>query len=69
MDACCEHKAEELTGLRGGQRRVLVLVLAINAVLFVVAAIAWLFLRTAWTVLQESLREYRAVKPALISAK
>src|ERR671919_3055535 len=40
MDACCEQKAEEITTLRGEQRKVLVVVLVINAVLFVVEAIA-----------------------------
>lgn len=42
MDDCCEHKAEELTLLRGEHRKVLVLVLAINAVLFIVEAAAGL---------------------------
>ena len=40
MDACCEQKAEEITTLRGEHRKVLVVVLVINAVLFVVEAIA-----------------------------
>jgi len=42
MDACCEHKTEEVNILRGEHRKVLVLVLAINAVLFVVEAAAGL---------------------------
>jgi cation diffusion facilitator family transporter len=42
MDACCEAKEQELTLLRGKQRSVLTLVLAINAVLFVVEAVAGL---------------------------
>ena len=40
MDACCEQKAEEITTLRGEHRKVLVVILVINAVLFVVEAIA-----------------------------
>jgi cation diffusion facilitator family transporter len=40
MDACCEQKAQEITALRGEHRKVLVLVLVINAVLFVVEATA-----------------------------
>jgi cation diffusion facilitator family transporter len=42
MDACCEHKTEEINTLRGEHRKVLVLVLAINAVLFIVEAAAGL---------------------------
>jgi cation diffusion facilitator family transporter len=42
MDACCEHKTEEINTLRGEHRKVLVLVLAINAVLFIVEAVAGL---------------------------
>jgi len=38
MDACCESKADELSALRGKHRNVLVIVLVINAVLFVVEA-------------------------------
>jgi len=38
MDACCEQKAEEIKTLRGEHRKVLVVVLVINAVLFVVEA-------------------------------
>jgi Co/Zn/Cd efflux system component len=38
MDACCEEKAEEIETLRGEHRKVLVVVLVINAVLFVVEA-------------------------------
>jgi cation diffusion facilitator family transporter len=40
MDACCDTKAEELNTLRDKHRKVLILVLAINAVLFIVEAIA-----------------------------
>ncbi len=36
MDECCEAKAQELTGLQGRQRRVLVAVLLVNAVMFFV---------------------------------
>jgi cation diffusion facilitator family transporter len=42
MDACCETKAEELTALRGEHKKVLTVVLVINAVLFVVEATAGL---------------------------
>ena len=42
MDACCEAKAEEVGALRGKHRNVLVIVLVINAVLFVVEAAAGL---------------------------
>jgi cation diffusion facilitator family transporter len=42
MDACCEHKAEEINTLGGEHRKVPVLVLAINAVLFIVEAVAGL---------------------------
>jgi cation diffusion facilitator family transporter len=38
MDACCEQKAEEIKTLRGEHRKVLIVVLVINAVLFVVEA-------------------------------
>ena len=38
MDACCEQKAEEIKTLRGEHRKVLVVVLVINVVLFVVEA-------------------------------
>lgn len=38
MDACCEQKAEEIQTLRGEHRKVLIVVLVINAVLFVVEA-------------------------------
>ena len=38
MDACCEQKAEEIDTLRGEHRKVLIVVLVINAVLFVVEA-------------------------------
>ena len=40
MDACCEQKAQEITSLRGEHKKVLVVVLLINAVLFVVEATA-----------------------------
>jgi Co/Zn/Cd efflux system component len=42
MDACCEQKEEEITTLRGKHRKVLVIVLMINAALFVVEATAGL---------------------------
>ena len=42
MDACCEHKAEELSTLRGEHKRVLTAVLIINGILFVVEAAAGL---------------------------
>jgi cation diffusion facilitator family transporter len=42
MDACCEQKAEEITTLRGEHRNVLIIVLVVNAVLFVVEAAAGL---------------------------
>jgi len=42
MDSCCQTKAEEITALRGKHRNVLVIVLVINAVLFVVEAAAGL---------------------------
>jgi len=38
MDACCEQKAEEIKTLRGEHKKVLIVVLVINAVLFVVEA-------------------------------
>ena len=38
MDACCEQKAEDIKSLRGEHRKVLIVVLVINAVLFVVEA-------------------------------
>jgi len=38
MDACCEQKAEEIKTLHGEHRKVLIVVLVINAVLFVVEA-------------------------------
>jgi len=48
MDQCCENKAEELVGLRGRQSRVLYVVLAINAVMFVVEFVSgWLASSTA----------------------
>lgn len=42
MDACCDGKVEELTTLRGRHRNILVVVLVINAVLFVVELAAGL---------------------------
>lgn len=42
MDACCETKADELSALRGKHRNVLVIVLFINAILFVVEVTAGL---------------------------
>jgi cation diffusion facilitator family transporter len=54
MDACCETKAEELNTLRDKHRKVLILVLAINAVLFVVEAIAG-FLAHSTALLADSL--------------
>jgi Co/Zn/Cd efflux system component len=42
MDACCEQKAEEIKTLRGEHRKVLIVVLVLNAVLFVVEAAAGL---------------------------
>jgi cation diffusion facilitator family transporter len=42
MDACCETKAEELSALRDEHKKVLIIVLVINAVLFVVEAAAGL---------------------------
>jgi cation diffusion facilitator family transporter len=40
MKSCCEDKAEELASLRGTQRRVLWIVLIINACMFVVEMIS-----------------------------
>jgi cation diffusion facilitator family transporter len=54
MDACCDTKAEELNTLREKHRRVLILVLAINAVLFIVEAIAG-FLAHSTALLADSL--------------
>ena len=42
MDSCCEQKAEELITLRAKHKNVLIIVLVINAVLFVVEAAAGL---------------------------
>lgn len=42
MDACCEEKAEEIKTLLDEHRKVLVIVLVINAVLFFVEAVAGL---------------------------
>src|SRR4249920_1078881 len=54
MDACCETKAEEINALRDKHRKVLILVLAINAVLFIVEAIAG-FLAQSTALLADSL--------------
>jgi cation diffusion facilitator family transporter len=42
MDACCEAKATELEKLKGKHARVLKIVLAVNAILFVIELIAGL---------------------------
>ena len=42
MDTCCETKAEEISTLRGEHKTALIVVLVINAVLFVVEAVAGL---------------------------
>jgi cation diffusion facilitator family transporter len=42
MNACCEQKAEELTALRDEHKKILTIVLVINAVLFIVEATAGL---------------------------
>ena len=42
MDACCETKAEELSALRDEHKKVLIIVLVINAVLFILEATAGL---------------------------
>ncbi|MGV8843864.1 MAG: cation transporter [Pseudomonas sp.] len=48
MDSCCEDKASELAQLRGQQSRVLYIVLAINALMFLVEFVAgWLIGSTA----------------------
>ena len=48
MNSCCEDKADELTSLRARQGRVLYVVLAINAVMFVVEFVSgWLARSTA----------------------
>ena len=48
MDSCCENKASELSQLRLKQSRVLYIVLAINAVMFLVEFIAgWIASSTA----------------------
>ena len=54
MDACCDTKAEEMNTLRDKHRKVLILVLAINAVLFIVEAIAG-FLAHSTALLADSL--------------
>lgn len=47
-DSCCEGKADELVGLRRQQARVLWIVLAVNAVLFVVEfTVGWISRSTA----------------------
>ncbi|UVJ46655.1 cation diffusion facilitator family transporter [Pseudomonas sp. LS1212] len=48
MDSCCENKAEELAQLRAKQSRVLYIVLAINAAMFLVEFVAgWIANSTA----------------------
>ena len=42
MDACCETKAEELSALRNEHKKILIIVLVINGVLFIVEAAAGL---------------------------
>jgi Co/Zn/Cd efflux system component len=42
MDACCETKAKELSTLRNEHKKIPIIVLAINAVLFIVEAAAGL---------------------------
>jgi cation diffusion facilitator family transporter len=54
MDACCDTKAEGLNTLREKHRKVLILVLAINAVLFIVEAMAG-FLAHSTALLADSL--------------
>jgi cation diffusion facilitator family transporter len=54
MDACCEAKEQELRILRGKHKNVLSIVLAINAVLFVVEAAAGL-LASSTALLADSL--------------
>lgn len=48
MDSCCENKADELAQLRSQQSRVLYIVLAVNALMFLVEfAAGWLIGSTA----------------------
>jgi cation diffusion facilitator family transporter len=54
MDSCCETKSAELIVLRGKHKTVLVVVLAINAILFVVEAAAGL-LASSTALLADSL--------------
>lgn len=54
MDACCEQKAEEIKTLRGEHRKVIIVVLVINAVLFIVEAGAGLLAHST-AVLADSL--------------
>lgn len=54
MDACCETKAEELKTLRDKHGKVLTVVLVINAILFIVEAIAG-FLAHSTALLADSL--------------
>ena len=42
MDSCCETKAEEISSLRAKHKNVLIIVLIINAALFVVEAVSGL---------------------------
>ena len=39
MDDCCETKAEELSALRDEHKKVLIIVLVINALLFIVEGV------------------------------
>lgn len=54
MDACCQTKEQELRTLRGKQKTVLTLVLVINALLFVIEAVAG-FLANSTALLADSL--------------
>ncbi len=54
MDSCCEAKSAELIALRGKHKTVLVVVLAINAILFMVEAAAGL-LASSTALLADSL--------------
>jgi Co/Zn/Cd efflux system component len=54
MDSCCETKSAELIALRGKHKTVLVVVLAINAILFMVEAAAGL-LASSTALLADSL--------------
>jgi Co/Zn/Cd efflux system component len=54
MDDCCGQKAEEIKSLRGKHKNVLIIVLVINAVLFVVEAAAG-FIAQSTALLADSL--------------